>query len=276
MITHAFIERPNRMNLNTDEIRLVLWPWGRDVTNSVSAIRHAENGTDLATMAEDVINGRVNGCAEILDAFAWRSHEIPIGHHQQLARLHPECPALRQAFCARPDATAEQLDEWADDTRFAIALAHNPNTGRRTIDRLIRKVPPGSRAFSELMPCASMSLLEEFVPNHDCIMLDSLVGYRSDNPNVLSKLASHPHSRVRCAVAANPATRMDTIHEMALQDEDASVLAQVVKRLKNRRILDRLANRLCDVKSELLAREILKNPHSSETAKTVAVMFMAA
>ena len=262
--------------MNTDEIRLVLWPWGPGLPSSVEAVRNAEHPVDLATMANNVIAGKMPGCNEILWAFAACGIKMPVGSLYQLAKRFPECPALGWALCCRVDATASMLDEWAENSTVALELAWHPNTSQKTIDRMARNVTPGDGVYERLVIRGPWKVLEALALAHDDIQLYLRLAGLTSNPALLGKLAACPHADVRTLIVRNRATSTAILNKRAVREQDAKVLVAIVRRLTSKRILEQVAERLCDLKSPELARAVLKHRRASDLAKTVAALVITA
>lgn len=264
------------INLNTDEIRLVLWPWGRDVTNSVSAIRYAENNGQLAAMAEDVITGAVDGHPDIVAALATRAHEVPVDHHFQLASLFPECLELSRSYCCRQDALPERLELWSENGMFANELVYNRNTNQRTIDKLlvraVRAADVDISAYYLLAQRASLAVLESLMTMDAPCQIKYALSQRTNDQHLLDRLAHDPDVIIQRNVATNEATPAALLSRVLFSSDDRKLLIYVAERTTSVQDLEYLAHRLCDLKWRELAAAIMKNPHSTDVAKAIAVM----
>lgn len=245
--------------------------WGLDVENSIAAVFATQDGSILARMADDVIAERVRPCIEILRAFAER-RDLPLGPAYRLAKAFPRCHELAARLCSRSDATPEMLDEWAEDRSLLLDLATNPNTRQSTIDRLTLSAGPTDIGYCHLLDRVSLPLLETLAAADANPVIKYFASARTDKPELLRRLAFDPDLTTRCNVASNRFTASGTIMEMVDHDEDVGVLLAAAVLSRDERVLDRLADRLCEMKSGRLAVAILGNRHASDSAKAVALM----
>lgn len=122
------------------------------------------------------------------------------------------------------------------------------------------------------MCSASLPLLEKLTKKCDHILLCLRVADETINPAVLRRLAFHHRECIRHMVLDNMFTSSAILNEMALREEHVEILLRIVPQLKSKGVLNRLAERLCDLKSEKLARAILKNRWASDYAKTMTAL----
>jgi hypothetical protein len=95
---------------------------------------------------------------------------------------------------------------------------------------------------------------------------------RTVQPELLRRLAFDADVAVRRNVVRNQYTRPAVISEMVDRDEDIQVLVAAAERSTDESVLDRLADRLCELKVQPLKEAILRNRHASDAAKAVASM----
>ncbi len=245
--------------------------WGRDVQSSTSAVRATQDGSILTSMANDLISGRVRPCIEILRAFAER-RDLPLDAAYRLAKAFPKCHRLASRLCSRRDAAPDMLDEWAEDPGVRYELATNPSTRQRTIDRLSQAMNATDIGYLDVINRVSMPLLESLVSADASFAVKYFASSRTAKPELLRMLAFDPVNAVRRNVVRNPYTEPAIVSEMANQDEDIHVLVSAAERSTDERVLDRLADRLCELKVQALREAILRNRHASDAARTVASM----
>jgi hypothetical protein len=251
------------------------WQWGLDTENSVQAILHAEDTLALMRMVDDVIAGKVVPCRAVVEAFAERARRLPTEFVYRLAKSCPEHLVLGSIFCSRLDARPDLLDEWVEFRAIAHDLANNPNTCQSTIDKLALSARPTDLAYYVLLRRVSLPVLETLMQKREESLLNYFASFRTSNQALLRKLAADPDPLIRLNVATNPSTEESITNEMALRDEDVEVLARTASRSTDELVLDRLAEKLSDLRADQLATAILENPYASDVAKTVAVMIGA-
>ncbi len=245
--------------------------WALEVKNPAKAILFTQDGSILARMADDVIVGRVMPSNDMLWAFAQR-RDLPLDSVYRLAKTFPECHELASRLCQRPDATADMLDEWAGDRSLLLELAINPNTRQSTIDRLAVSASPTDLGHCSLFDRVSLPLLERLASADADYAIRYSASARTHQPELLRRLAFDADFAVRRNVARNQHTQPATISEMADRDEDVHVLVAAAERSTDERVLDRLADRLCELKVQPLRDAILRNQHASDAARAVALM----
>jgi hypothetical protein len=247
--------------------------WALEVKNPARTIYFTQDqdGSILAGMADDVIVGRVRPSSDMLWAFAQR-RDLPLDSVYRLAKTFPECHELASRLCRRPDATADMLDEWAGDRSLQLALAINPNTRQGTIDRLTLSADHTDVGYCQLLSRVSLLLLEGLVSADANSAIKYFASDRTVQPELLRRLAFDADVAVRRNVVRNQYTHPAVISEMVDRDEDIHVLVAAAERSTDESVLDRLADRLCELKVQPLKEAILRNRHASDAAKAVASM----
>lgn len=171
----------------------------------------------------------------------------------------------------RPDVTAEILHEFADNPAVFNILVIHEKLDAKTADRLLARANPTGHYYYDLFDQISQSLLATYASSDDCIIRVA-VARNLENATALIDMTSDSHPRVRSAAFSNPHTPMPVVNEAAVHEENFDVLACIARRLTDPVLLETLSERLLGHRHKDLVQAILDNPHSSDIAKTVAVM----
>ena len=260
------------MNTEPQETQLIFWQWGRDTANSVVAVKLAEDGYELEPMAKDLITGKVQGTVRILAEFANRTHELYTDTLYHLAKRFPKCRKFTKDLVSRYEVPPEMLDEFADLDAVKDAIARHRNTAQHTLDRMVRQCNLDTRLFRYLRWHVSVSVLEELALQNEDIGLAEVLASRTSHRTLLLRFAHHEMADLRRKVVENPALDKGILNGMACREENRPFLPSIARRLTDGRILDQLAESLCDEKWPALAEAILQNPCASDMAKTIAVL----
>jgi hypothetical protein len=150
-------------------------------------------------------------------------------------------------ICPRPDATAEELDVCADSENEAVlrAVVTHPNTSLRTLDKLLLRTdlfPVALALANKLVP---LSRVDSFVVHWDPAVRN-VVATRTESKVSLRQLARDPVDFIRTTATNNWLVDTATIHQVAVDDKSLVLVVEAVKRLREVKILEKVALRLAD------------------------------
>ena len=98
-----------------------------------------------------------------------------------------------------------------------------------------------------------------------------VVAEKIEDLSILEKLAFDEDAGVRAAAVQNPHTPAALANRVARAEKNRWILAKAAAKVDDAALLDELAER-CTVDDIELIRAIVANPHSSDLAKTIAVL----
>jgi hypothetical protein len=248
--------------------------WGVDELSGLQAARFMADPKALAAMADDLVHERVKDPVGDLTQMLLLNKQLPLKAFTALARwARPFFGYLTEVICRRPDAPSQLLDECAKDeySDNLFLLAQHSNASRRTVLKLAENDDPWVVGLA----------LEH--PNFPRPMVDTLaasssdatraaVAYRTEDPDILTKLAADQNPEVRADAVENPATPAEVVSKVALTDADEDVVAAATRMVDDTAVLDAIAERVPDWGGGKLKQAILQNPHSSDLAKTIAAL----
>jgi hypothetical protein len=244
--------------------------WGADEATSLRAVRTTKDPARLTQMAEDIMAGRVFDDGVVSDELLFNRY-VPFEAACRLAEHWRGVNDFGYQLCIRPDATPEVLDSWSGhwDNVVIEEIAAHPNTSLGTLMKMSQSESPRVVARAIANPRFPQELLgsfSEYVPG-----VREVVAARIEDLSILEKLAFDECSEVRGAAMENPHTPAALANRVARADGDMRVVAKAAAKVDDSAVLDELAEKGTKADQDLI-RAILKNPHSSDVAKTWAVL----
>ena len=116
----------------------------------------------------------------------------------------------------------------------------------------------------------TLEIVDEFEP---CLDERIRLAYLTNNIAVLDWLASDPESNVRLGVVHNPITKMHTLENVALTDDELHLVAVATKRLTNPNVLkvvfEQLSKWPASAQVQELKDALVANPHTSELVRVI-------
>src|ERR1035437_4708879 len=116
----------------------------------------------------------------------------------------------------------------------------------------------------------TLEIVDEFEP---CLDERIRLAYLTNNIAVLDWLASDPESNVRLGVVHNPITKMHTLENVALTDDELNLVAGATKRLTNPNVLkvvfEQLSKWPASAQVQELKDALVANPHTSELVRVI-------
>ena len=244
--------------------------WGADEASCLRAARTLTDPAQLTKMVEDLIAGEVFDDGVIAGELLF-NQKVPFEAACRLAEHWRGVNDFSYQLCGRPDATPEVLDSWSDhyDSSVKVEVAANPNTSVETLKKMSRKEDPQVVACVITNPRFPQELVGTFSDGPPVVR--RAVAARIEDLWILEKLAFDEDSIVRRKVMENPRTPAALANRVARTDKDMTVVAKAAAKVDDTALLDELAEKMTPHDSDLI-KAILANPHSSDIAKTVAVL----
>ena len=251
--------------------------WGFNEHESAIASWNVRNKAQINLMADDILSGRL----DMKDYFnperiicnLIRNTLLPFEKAMllQMASCNDFCLA---ELCARPDTTAEFLDECADGASQFVArrIAHHNNVNPATVIKMTKSSDPSvvyTTLWSRHLPD---EILDSFATS-DQMAFRMTVAERSKTPKILAKLAFDDWSWVRIQAVKNSKIEMTVLDQVALTDPDLEIATLATEKINNPEVLRRIFDILWRNNEARLADALLKNENLPEDIRcTIALM----
>ncbi|MEI6077088.1 MAG: hypothetical protein WCS94_16020 [Verrucomicrobiota bacterium] len=248
--------------------------WGLNEPESLAAARKVKDQKLVTRMADDILSKRLGldkfptlG-TRILDQLV-ANEALPIEIAKQLSALTTDW-GCRLSLVSRSDVTPEILDEFADHPGQYVVnnIVHNEKVKPETVARIALNGEPHEVLEALKSNRLPGEVLDKFVTS-EYFDLREIVAYRTNNPEVLAKLAFDTDPVVRAHAVENPKIDMAVLEKVALMDENLHVAAIATERLTSQEILSQVYNRL-EVESNVKLAKAIANNKNAHTGTRVA------
>ena len=253
------------------------WTWRLNEDQSELAASVATDTAQLIRMADDILDGLMN-----FTGYSWppntlmyliRNPNLPLEKACLLRKRTNDTQCLL-ALVRRKDATAELLDECADEVCQAVvhAIVHHENVIPETVAKIARNPDvcvvevalSSSRLPDETLESFVTSEVPEFRQN---------VALKSKNPETLAKLAFDPVDWIRGIAVFRDITGIEVLERVATTDDNIEVVIEATKRLTNPDVLkvvfEQLGKWPASAQVQQLKDALIANPHTSELVRVV-------
>jgi len=253
--------------------------WGLNEPESLAAAREVKDQKLVTRMADDILSKRLDldkfptlGTM-ILDQLV-ANESLPIDIAKQLPALSTDW-GCRLSLVSRSDVTPEILDECADHPGQYVVnnIVFNDKVKPETVARIALNGEPHEVLEALKSNRLPGEVLDKFVTS-EYSDLREIVAYRTNNPEVLAKLAFDNDPVVRSAAIGRDCIGMEILEKVAMTDKDAAVVAKAIERLTNPAVLEGVFNRPDLDDDPRVMSAIKTNPNAHTGIRVAAALSM--
>lgn len=253
------------------------WTWRLNEDHSELAASVATDTAQLIRMADDILDGLMN-----FKDYSWppntlmyliRNPNLPL-EKACLLRKRTNEPRCLSALVGRKDATAELLDECADEVCQAVvnAIVHHENVKPETVAKIARN--PDFCVVEVALSSSRLpeETLEGFVTS-EVPEFRQRVALKSKKPETLAKLAFDPVYWIRGTAVFRDIIGIEVLERVATTDDNIDVVIEATRKLTNPDVLkvvfEQLSKWPASAQVQELKDALIANPHTSELVRVV-------